>query len=233
VSFPCLILAAGFGTRMAPLTHDRPKALIEVAGRPLIAHALDAARQAGAGPIAVNGHYRAEALRAWLAVHAPDVHFLHETPDILDSGGAVKNALGLLGHGPLFTLNADAAWGGPAPLDALARAWDPERMDALLALVQRDAAIGRQGGGDFSRDGAGRLGWDKGAGGLVYVGAQIITTDRIAAHPEHAFSLVETWNAMMQEGRLIGHVHEGRWADVGHPDGIAAAEAMVGHDAAL
>ncbi|KPQ16246.1 MAG: mannose-1-phosphate guanylyltransferase GmpP [Rhodobacteraceae bacterium HLUCCO18] len=233
MSFPCLILAAGFGTRMAPLTNDRPKALIEVAGRPLIAHALDAARQAGAGPIAVNGHYRAEALHAWLTVHANDVQFLHETPDILDSGGAVKNALGVLGDGPFFTLNADAVWCDPSPLDALARAWDAARMDALLALVRRDAAIGRQGGGDFSRDDTGRLVWDKGPGGLVYVGAQIITTDRIAAHPERAFSLVETWNAMMAERRLFGHVHDRRWADVGHPEGIAAAEAMVGHDAAL
>lgn len=233
MSLPCLILAAGFGTRMGTLTADRPKALIEVAGRPLIAHALDAARAAGAWPIAVNGHYRAEALAAWLAAEAPEVHFLPETPDILDSGGAVKNALGVLGGGPLFTLNADAVWGGPAPLGDLARAWDPARMDGLLALVPREAAVGRRGGGDFALDPQGRIGWDKGPGGLVYVGAQILKTDTIAAHPARVFSLVETWNAMMAAGRLIGHLHGGRWADVGHPDGIGEAEAMLAHDAAL
>jgi MurNAc alpha-1-phosphate uridylyltransferase len=233
MSFPCLVLAAGFGTRMGALTRDRPKPLIEVAGRPLIAHALDAARAAGAFPIAVNGHYRSEMLGAWLAEHAPDVHFLHETPDILDSGGAVKNALALLGPGPVFTLNADAVWDGAAPLTALAERWEPERMDALVALVSRDDAVGRRQGGDFSLDGVGRIGWDKGPEGFVYVGAQILKTDRIAAHPEDRFSMIEVWNAMMTEGRMMGHLHAGRWADVGHPDGIAEAEAMVGHDAAL
>jgi MurNAc alpha-1-phosphate uridylyltransferase len=150
VSLPCLILAAGFGTRMGDLTQARPKALIEVAGRPLIAHALEAAKAVQANPIAVNGHHLADMLRDWLAAHAPDVHFLHESPDILDSGGAVKNALGILGQGPIFTLNADAVWGGPAPLHGLARAWDADQMDGLLALVPLDAAVGRLGGGDFS-----------------------------------------------------------------------------------
>lgn len=233
MSFPCLILAAGFGTRMGGLTRDRPKALIGVAGRPLIAHALDAARAAGAHPIAVNGHYRAEALKDWLAGHAPDVHFLHEDPTILESGGAVKNALSVLGEGPVFTLNADAVWGGAAPLAGLARAWDAGRMDGLLALVPRAAAVGRKGGGDFSVDRDGRIAWDKGPGGLVYVGAQILKTSTIAAHPASSFSLIEIWNAMMAEGRLIGHLHAGRWADVGHPEGIRAAEAMVGHDPAF
>jgi MurNAc alpha-1-phosphate uridylyltransferase len=233
VSFPCLILAAGFGTRMGALTRHRPKALIEVAGRPLIAHALDAARAAGAGPIAVNGHYRAEALEAWLSSYAPDVQFLNETPEILDSGGAVKNALPVLGEGPVFTLNADAVWDGSAPLVGLARAWDPDRMDGLVALVRREAAVGRQDGGDFSCDAAGRIGWDKGPDGLVYVGAQILKTEDIATHPGRFFSLVEIWNAMMDQDRLIGHLHEGRWADVGHPAGIAEAEMMVGHDTSL
>ncbi|MFW5881954.1 MAG: nucleotidyltransferase family protein [Roseicyclus sp.] len=232
MSLPCLILAAGFGTRMGALTRDWPKPLIEVAGRPLLAHALAAAREAGANPIAVNGHYRAEALRDWLAEHAPDVVFLHETPGILDSGGAVKNALGALGPGPVFTLNADAVWDGPAPLAALARAWAPEKMDALLALVPRARAVGRQGGGDFARAGDGRLTWDRSAQGSVYVGAQLIATERFAAHRAQAFPMREIWQAMMDAGRLHGMLHPGRWADVGHPGGIAEAERMVGHGAA-
>ncbi len=233
MSFPCLILAAGFGTRMGALTRDRPKPLIEVAGRPLIAHALAAARAAGAGPIAVNGHYRAEALRDWLAAQAPDVVFLHETPDILDSGGAVKNALRILGPGPVLTLNADAVWAGPAPLGGLVRAWAPGRMDGLLALVPRARAVGRQGGGDFAMAEDGRLTWDKGPDGAVHVGAQLIRTERIAARGERVFSLRDIWQAMMDEGRLHGMMHPGGWADVGHPGGIAEAERMVGHGVAL
>lgn len=228
MSHPCLILAAGFGTRMGALTRDRPKALVEVAGRPLIAHALEAARAAGAAPIAVNGHYRAEALRDWLRVHAPDIVFLHEHPDILDSGGAVKNALSVLGRGPVFTLNADAVWHGPAPLAALAAGWDAARMEALLALVPRGAAVGRLGGGDFARDAAGRLSWDKGPSGAVYVGAQLIDPARLAARSEAVFSMKDFWEDLMAEGRLHGILHGGRWADVGHPGGIAAAEEMLG-----
>jgi MurNAc alpha-1-phosphate uridylyltransferase len=232
VSFPCLILAAGFGTRMGALTRDRPKPLIEVAGRPLVAHALAAAREAGADPIAVNGHYHAEALRDWLAAHAPDAIFLHETPEILDSGGAIRNAREVLGPGPIFTLNADAVWDGPAPLRRLAEAWAPGRMDALLALVPRAQAVGRQGAGDFALAENGRLGWDRSDAGAIYTGAQLIATERIAARPERAFPLRDVWQAMMDEGRLHGLTHPGRWADVGHPGGIAAAEAMVGHDVA-
>lgn len=228
MSHACLILAAGFGTRMGGLTRDWPKALIEVAGRPLVAHALEAARAAGAGPIAVNGHYRAEALGDWLRAHAPDVIFLHETPEILDSGGAVKNALPVLGPGPVFTLNADAVWDGPAPLAALAAAWDATRMDALLALVPRPAAVGRLGGGDFALGTDGRLSWDKGPGGAVYVGAQLIEPASLAARREAVFSMREHWEEFMAEGRLHGILHAGRWADVGHPGGIAAAEEMLG-----
>ncbi|MDG4650275.1 nucleotidyltransferase family protein [Roseibacterium sp. SDUM158017] len=233
MSHPCLILAAGFGTRMAALTRDRPKVLIEVAGRPLLAHALEAARAVGAAPIAVNGHYMAAAIEGWLRSNAPDVVFLHESPTILDSGGAVKNAIGALGGGPIFTLNADAVWEGASPLAALAAAWDPARMDALLALVPRARAVGRQGGGDFAMDGAGRLAWDRGPGSPVYVGAQLIDTGRIAARKGAVFSLRETWDAMRAEGRLHGVMHDRRWADVGHPGGIAAAEEMLGHDADL
>lgn len=233
MSFPCLILAAGFGTRMGDMTRNRPKALIEVAGRPLIAHALEAARKVGARPIAVNGHYRAGMLGEWLSAHAPDAHFLHETPDILDSGGAVKNALGVLGTGPLLTLNADAVWDGTPPLPALCSAWDARRMDGLLALVPLEAAIGRQGGGDFAIDALGRLSWDKSPAGAVYVGAQILDPARIASRSDTIFSLRDIWEEMMAGGRLHGLMHSGRWADVGHPAGIPAAEDMVGHDADL
>ena len=144
MSHPCLILAAGFGTRMGALTADRPKPLIEVAGRSLLDRALDVARDAGCAPIAVNAHYRADQVATHLA-GADDVTLLTETPGILDSGGAVKNARNVLGPGPILTLNADNTWSGPNPLAALAAAFDPSRMGALLLLIPRNRAVGRQG----------------------------------------------------------------------------------------
>ncbi|MCS6626590.1 nucleotidyltransferase family protein [Roseibacterium beibuensis] len=226
----CMILAAGFGTRMGALTADRPKPLIEVAGRKLLDHALEVATAAQAKPIAVNGHYRAGQMQAYLSAHHPGVHFLHEVDEILDSGGGVKNALPLLGADPIFTLNADAVWSKAAPLSDLEAAWDGRRMGALLLLVPRARAVGREGGGDFAMDAEGRLTWDKGADGLVYTGAQILDPGPLSNHPDAVFSLRDIWQGMMDEGRLFGVIHQGHWADMGHPAGIVAAEEMVRRD---
>jgi len=217
-----MILAAGFGTRMGALTKDRPKALIEVAGRTLLDHALEAAGEGG-GPIAVNAHYRAEQITAHLA--GSNVHVLHESPEILDSGGAVRNALAVLGEGPLATLNADAVWHGPPPLGHLRDHWVPAKMDVLTLLVPLKCAVGRQGGGDFALGEGGRVTPDK--TGLVYTGAQIIGQGVVGQFPEGAFSMWEIWRTALANGRLFGCVYPGRWADVGHPDGIAMAEAML------
>ena len=151
-----MIFAAGLGTRMGALTRDRPKPLIEVGGRPLIDHALALVRGAGIGRIVVNTHAHPEQLAAHLARAAPEVLISHE-PVRLETGGGLRQALPLLGAGPVFTLNADMVWTGPNPLVALARAWRPGD-GALLALVPRAAAVGHAGAGDFFRDpGSGRL----------------------------------------------------------------------------
>lgn len=220
-----MVLAAGFGTRMAPLTRTRPKALIEVAGRALIDHAIDAAGEAD--PIVVNGHYKADALQAYIARHHPAARFSLEMPDILESGGAVKHALPVLGTDPILTVNADAVWRGPNPHAVLDAAWNPGRMAALLLLVPLASAVGRVGGGDFAKASDGRLTWDRGPGGWVHTGAQILDTRAIAARADRVFSLRDVWQAAMDAGRLYGCVYPGLWADVGHPPGIAAAEAML------
>jgi MurNAc alpha-1-phosphate uridylyltransferase len=222
-----MILAAGFGTRMGALTADRPKPLIEVAGRALLDHAIDAARTGG-GRIAVNAHYRAEQIAAYLGTHHPDIALSVETPDILDSGGGLKQALPHLRTDPVATLNADAVWSGPPPLAALAQGWTPA-MGALMLLVPRDRAVARQGGGDVAMDADGRLSWDRSDSAFVYTGAQLIAPGPVAACPERAFSLRETWSALIAEGRLFGAVYPGRWADVGHPEGLAQAEEMLAH----
>lgn len=221
MSMPAMILAAGFGTRMMPLTADRPKPLIKVAGRALVDHALEAA--AGCGPIAVNAHYRADQMIAHLA--GRDVQVLEEYPEILDSGGGVRNALPVLGEGPLVTLNADAVWAGPNPVEQLRAHWDPDRMDALVLLVPLARAVGREGGGDFRLSSDGQVSPDK--RGAVYTGAQILGHGVVGRWPEGAFSMWEIWRAARASGRLFGCVYSGYWADVGHPGGIALAEEML------
>ena len=218
-----LLFAAGFGTRMGALTAERPKPLIEVAGRALLDHALALADAADVPVKAVNAHYRAAQIAAHLAAR-PDVAVSHEMPDILDTGGGLRHALSLLGDGPLYTLNTDAVWTGPNPLGTLARAWQPERMDALLLLVPAERARGHAGAGDFRLDADGLL-WR--GGDLTYTGAQIVAAEAVGAHPPGAFSLNAVWDGLAERGRLFGAVHPGGWCDVGHPGGIAEAERML------
>lgn len=221
MTLPCLILAAGLGTRMGALTADRPKPLIAVAGRSLLDHALDVA---GQRPIAVNAHYRADQIVAHVA--GRDVAVLHEYPDILDSGGAVKNAAQHWPAGPIATLNADNVWTGANAIAQLNAAFDPTRMGALLLLMPRAKTVGRVGGSDFAMDAQGRLRFDQ-TGGYVYTGAQVLDPSTCRNDPRDVFSLLDIWADFAAEGRLFGLVHAGHWADVGHPDGIALAEDML------
>lgn len=218
-----MLFAAGFGTRMGALTADRPKPLIEVAGRSLIDHALDLAGGAGIARIVVNTHYLADQVAAHLAGRA-GVALSHEAERILDTGGGLRHALPLLGADTVFTLNSDAVWTGPNPLARLAAAWDPARMDGLMLLVPAARARGHRGAGDFTKDGAGRL--TRGGTG-VYTGAQILKTRSLGTEDAPVFSLNRVWDRMLAEGRLFGLLHMGGWCDVGHPAGIAEAEAML------
>lgn len=218
-----MIFAAGFGTRMAPLTHDRPKPLIKVAGRPLLDHALDLVSGSGASAI-VNAHYRADMVVTHLAKR-PNTKVICETPDILDTGGGLKAALPLLGTEPVYTLNSDAIWAGPSPLQTLAANWDPEEMGALLLLVPIEQTVGYSRAGNFALDAQGRL--SRSETGLVYTGAQILHTSGLAEIEHKVFSLNVLWDQLMAEGRLFGVPYSGRWADVGTPDGITLAEQML------
>lgn len=220
-----MIFAAGFGTRMGALTRDRPKPLIEVAGRPLIAHALGYVHGANLSPVVANIHYRAGQLQAFLTPLG--VRISHESPDILDTGGGLRQALPMLGPGPVFALNSDAIFRGPNPLRQLAAQWRPDDMDALLLLCPPDRAVGHTLTSGFTMDGAGRL---IRSSRLAYTGAQIIRTDRLHKIDKTAFSLNLLWDMMAAEGRLFGTLYPGRWCDVGHPEGISLAEAMLKGD---
>ena len=217
-----MIFAAGRGTRMGALTEIRPKPLIPVGGRALIDHALDLTT--GLGPLTrvVNTHYMAPMLRAYLA--GQNVLFSDEPDLLLETGGGLRQALPLLGQYPVFTLNSDAIWRGPNPLTLLAQAWDPTRMEALLLLVPPDRALGHNGKGDFLLEADNRL--SRGPG-FIFPGAQILRTEGLADIPQPVFSLNLLWDQMAARGGLYGIPYPGQWCDVGRPESIPLAEALL------
>lgn len=217
-----MIFAAGFGTRMKHLTRDRPKPMVTVAGRPLIDHTRDLARDLPAARVVANLHYKPQLLLDHL--EQTEVKTILESPEILDTGGGLRNALPLLSNNPVMTLNSDALWAGPNPLRILAEAWRPEQMDALLMGITPDRAIGAQSDGDFTPDSNGRV---TRGNGLIYGGAQIIKTDLLSEIPETVFSLNRLWDLMIDKNRLYAVEYSGYWADVGHPGGIETAERML------
>ncbi|RGP35834.1 nucleotidyltransferase family protein [Pseudotabrizicola alkalilacus] len=222
--FPLMLFAAGFGTRMGALTAKQPKPLIKVADLPLIDHARRIAAQAGVTHQVVNLHYLGEQLADHLA--GSGVALSWERDGILDTGGGLKAALPLLGNGPVLTLNTDAVWTGPNPLTRLMEAWDGARMDQLFLLLPAAQARSATGRSDFVMDDQGRVDWAKGRDGYLYLGAQIIHP-RLLTGTDQAFSLHGPWTQAMAAGRAYGIVHRGDWCDVGHPGGIAEAEALL------
>lgn len=217
-----MIFAAGFGTRMKHLTRSQPKPLIEVAGTPLIDHALTLVEACDPPRIIVNLHYLPDLLEAHLADRS--VTTLREEAQILDTGGGLRHALPALQSDPVITVNSDAVWAGPNPLRLLMDAWTPTRMDALLICVPTGQTHGRIGSGDFQIQADGQL---QRGGDVVYGGVQIMKTDILHDVSETAFSLNVVWNMMARRGRLHGLAYPGHWADVGHPEGISIAEDML------
>ncbi|WP_187428490.1 N-acetylmuramate alpha-1-phosphate uridylyltransferase [Roseobacter fucihabitans] len=214
-----MLFAAGFGARMRPLTNDIPKPMVRVAGRPLIDYALDQTNGVEIDRIVANMHYKPAPLETHLA--GTGVQTVLETPEILDTGGGLRNALPLLGPGPVFTLNTDAVWLGPSPLAWLRDAWRPNDMDALLMCIPVAQTHGYAGQGDFQIGPNGHL--TRGQG-QVYGGAQIIKTERLAEIGETKFSLNVLWDLMHAENRLFGLSYPGDWCDVGHPAGVETAQ---------
>lgn len=222
--FPLMLFAAGFGTRMGPLTAHQPKPLIRVAGLALIDHARRLADEAGVTRQVANLHYRGDQLEAHLA--GSNVALSWEREAILDTGGGLRAALPLLGKGPVMTLNTDAVWTGENPLTQLMAAWDDALMDQLFLLLPADQARSATGRSDFVMDDAGRVDWARGRQGFLYLGAQIIRPE-LLNDPNTAFSLHGPWTQAMAAGRAYGIVHRGDWCDVGHPEGIRVAEQML------
>lgn len=231
VSVPhtAIVLAAGLGKRMRPLTDTVPKPLVEVAGRPLIDHGLDALARAGVREAIVNVHYLADALEAHVAKRsAPRVAVSDERERLLDSGGGIAHALRATDADPVLIVNADTFWvdaPGTDNIRALAAAWDPARMDMALLLAPLASAVGHTGRGDFAVDAEGRLARSR--EGHVYAGAAILSRSIFAGDEPETHSLNLHFDRLIERGRLYGHVMDGLWLTVGTPDAIPVAEAAL------
>lgn len=227
-----MVLAAGLGTRMRPLTDDRPKALVEVAGRALIDHVLDRLGDAGVEHAVVNVHWFADRLEAHLADRGrgPGITVSDERAELLETGGGLKKAAPLLGPDPVFVANIDSVWIDRADgLAALARLWNPSIMDAALLLARREGSIGFEGDGDFFLADDGRLTFrgDAPSAPFAYMGVHICRPDYVADGPEGPFSLSGFWRRSAAAGRLFGCVMDGDWMHVGDPGARDEAEARL------
>jgi MurNAc alpha-1-phosphate uridylyltransferase len=231
-----MVLAAGLGTRMRPLTDDRPKALVEVGGKALIDHMLDRLAAAGVETAVVNVHYFADRLEQHLARRAathplPRIVISDERPQALETGGGVKHALPLLGDAPIWVANIDSVWIEDASaIEAVARAWDPERMDVCLMLASTAGSLGFHDSGDvFLADDGGQRFKDPGeTAPLVYVGVHICKPQVVADGPDGPFSLTPIWKTLAADHRVHGVAPAGVWMHVGDPQARDAAEARLG-----
>lgn len=228
-----LVLAAGLGKRMRPLTATRPKPLVRVAGKALIDHSLERIAAAGISEVVVNSHYLADALEAHLRGRSwPfSIAMSDERDQLLETGGGMVRAAPLLSGDPFLVVNSDNIWtdGPVSSIRLLADRWDDARMDALLLLVRHASAIGHGGRGDFcmtaegviSRRKAGRV------APFVYTGIQLVSRRLLVGAPTGPFSTNILWDRAIAAGRLFGMAHQGQWFEVGTPQAIPLTEAAL------
>ncbi len=237
ISDTAMVLAAGMGMRMRPLSLTRPKPLLEVGGKAMLDHAIDRLKEVGARRVVVNAFWLAEQIEAHSAKRGDIKIAVSQETELLDTGGGVKNALALLdvGDRPFFVLNSDLPWfDAPSPalpsLRRMAEAWDPERMDALLLVMPIGKALGFSGKGDFMQEKDGRL-WRKDAPfprSHVFVSAQIVKPELFRAEKYgKVFSSNAIWNDLEAAGRLYGVSHEGSCYHVGTPEDLVKANSSL------
>lgn len=229
-----MVMAAGLGKRMRPLTATRPKPLVDVAGKPLIDHVFAHLRAAGVKRAIVNVHYLADQLEAHLKARVKDIELVisDERKQLMETGGALVQARDLIGDKPFVCANSDNLW-VDGPVDAirsLAAQWDDDKMDALLLVVPLARAHSHPGNGDFRIDAHGRVIERRKPGRMapfVYTGVQILSPRVIRDWPEGPFSTNLFWTRALEAGRLWAVVHQGLWFDIGSPPAIAAAETVL------
>lgn len=229
-----MVLAAGLGTRMRPLTDTLPKALVPVAGRTLIDRVLDELVAAGVTRAVVNVHHHADQMEAHLAGRRDlEVLISDERAELLDSGGGIQKARPLLGEDPIFVANIDSLWDEAVepPMETLRRVWDPYRMDILLLLVKRGQGIGFEGPNGFFMDADGRLTHSvqpEPPTPYVNIGFGVLKPQVLDRSPAQGpFSILPVWRRLQAEGRLYGAVMDAFWMHVGDPAARDAAEARL------
>lgn len=226
-----MVLAAGLGERMRPLTLEKPKPLLEVGGKPLIDWTLDRFAEAGIRKVVVNTHYKAEMLQAHLRDRTDLAIEISHEAERLETGGGVTKALPLLGDAPFYVANSDSVWlDGPTPaLERMTAVWDPDRMDVLLMLMSAPRAEYYDGAGDFLMDPTGRLNFrpDRRIVPYVYAGLHIAAPRLFDDAPSGSFRLTRLWRQAEAVGRLFGIVHDGAWFHVGTPDALVAADSQL------
>lgn len=223
-----MVMAAGLGKRMRPLTASQPKPMVRVGGKPLIDHALDRLNESGVEKAVVNVHYLADSLEAHLASRgAPEVMISDERGELLETGGGMVKAQPQLPD-PFFCLNADNIWiDGPRSAFAdLSARWNPDEMDALLLLVSHARAVNFNGTGDFYMDPRGKIRRrEQGRiAPFIYTGIQLVSHRLLRDAPDGKFSTNVLWNRAIEEGRLYGVSFTGLWFEVGTPDAIRPTE---------
>ena len=227
-----MVLSAGLGVRMRPLTDSLPKPLVEVNGKAIIDYGFDRLRAAHCECAVVNVHYLPEQIEAWAGRQAaPEIIVSDERARLLDTGGGIVKALPLLGDDPFFVLNSDSFWldGKEPALERLRAAWVESDMDCLLLLSALDRTIGYSGNGDFTIDAGGRLArrGPKDEDALVYIGCHLVHPRLFGGAPQGKFSMNLLWDKAIARGRLHGIVHDGLWLHVGTPETIPLAEASL------
>ncbi len=231
-----MVLAAGLGKRMRPITATTPKPLVEVGGRSLVDHAIAKLKAAGVETCVVNVHYLADLVEVHVGKWTdPKIVVSDEREALLETGGGIVKALPLLGDDPFYVYNSDSFWieGIRANLDLLARRWDETAMDGLLLLAPIVGSIGYSGSGDFVMDGLGRLTrrGERRVAPFAYAGAAIFHPRLFRDAPSGAFSLNRLFDRAIEEGRLYGQRMEGTWLHVGTPDAIVEAERAIAESA--
>jgi N-acetyl-alpha-D-muramate 1-phosphate uridylyltransferase len=231
IGHTAMVLAAGFGTRMQPLTFTKPKPLIEVAGKPLIAYGFERLVEAGVTTAVVNAHYLPDQIIAWCKLQSvPKTIISDETDAILDTGGGISRALPLLGDEPFFVLNSDSFWleAGQSALTRLRQNWTDE-MDCLLLLCDPLNTTGYDANGDFFRGQDGRLTRKRNHphAGLAYIGGYLVHPRLFAGAPEGKYSMNLLWDKAIAAQRLFGLEHKGHWLHVGTPESIIEAEQFL------
>lgn len=228
-----MIMAAGMGLRMRPLTNDRPKPLIEVDGRTLLDHAIDRLKHVGVKHILVNVHYKGEMVIEHVKKRRDvDITIQDERDKLLDTGGALKRALPFFKGEPFFSHNSDSIWleSWGSNLERMAQMWDDRQMDCLMLLATTHSSIGYEGGGDFTMDSEGRLTRRQAPriAPFAWPGVQIMHPRLIAHAPEaDVFSTNKLWDVAISEGRLFGIRLDGKWMHIGTPEAKAEAEAQL------